>query len=84
MSNAPTLEEVVQAVDALALRKRRRALQGRPATYPDGAIVALALAVYQKLAGFRYAKQMLAVLGSLGVAVPSAATFGERKTALLG
>ena len=82
MSKIPTLEEIVLAVDALALKKRKRAPQGRPPRYPDRFIIALA--VYQKLAGFRYAQQMLAVLRSLGQTVPAPSTFAERKTALLG
>lgn len=82
MSKIPTLEEIVQAVDALALRKRKRARQGRKPQYTDSLI--MALAVYQKLAGFRYAQQMLRVLHSLGVTVPSAATFCERKAGLMG
>lgn len=82
MSKIPTLEEIVQAIDALALQKRKRAPQGRKPTYSDSFI--LGLAVYQKLAGFRFAQQMLGVLRSLGVAVPSPATFCERKARLMG
>ena len=82
MSKLPTLEEIVQAVNKLALTKRRRAPQGRKPKYTDSFIIALT--VYQKLSGFRYAQQMLAVLGSLGVAVPSPATFCERKAGLMG
>ena len=81
MSKTPTLNEIVQAVARLPLAKRRRARQGRKAKYSDDQIVALA--VYKKLAGFRYARQMLEVLGSLGVAVPSPATFCERKLSLM-
>lgn len=40
--------------------------------------------MYQRLAGFRYSQQMLAVLASLGVAVPAPSTFAERKALLLG
>ena len=50
--------------------------------YSDRFIVALA--VYQKLARFRYSQQMLEVLASLGVAVPAPSTFCERKRQLLG
>lgn len=82
MSKIPTLEEIVQAVNKLGLTKRRKAPQGRKPVYPDNFIIALA--VYQKLAGFRYAQQMLGVLGSLGVEVPSPATFCERKRVLMG
>ena len=69
-------------VDDLALAKRRKAPQGRKPKYTDRFIIALT--VYQKLSGFRYAQQMLAVLGSLGVAVPSPATFCERKSGTYG
>lgn len=82
MSKIPTLEEIVQAVDALALRKRKRAPQGRKPKYADNFIIALT--VYQKLAGFRYAQQMLAVLRSLGQPVPAPSTFAERKAGLMG
>jgi len=81
VSKIPTLEEIVQAIDALALQKRKRAPQGCKPTYGDSFI--LGLAVYQKLAGFRFAQQMLGVLRSLGVAVPSPATFCERKARLM-
>ncbi len=43
----------------------------------------MALAVYQKLAGFRYAQQMLAVLRSLGQTVPAPSTFAEPQLGLL-
>ncbi len=82
MSKIPTLNEIVQAVDALALRKRKRAPQGRKPKYADNFIIALT--VYQKLAGFRYAQQMLAVLRSLGQPVPAPSTFAERKAGLMG
>jgi len=36
------------------------------------------------MASFRYAQQMLAVLGALGIDVPAPSTFSERKTQLLG
>ncbi len=49
--------------------------------FGDSFIVALAL--YQKLAGFRYSQQMLEVLASLEVEVPAPSTFSERKAALL-
>ncbi len=82
MSKTPTLEEIVQAVDALALRKRKRAPQGRKAKYPDNFIIALT--VYQKLSGFRYAQQLLAVLASLKQDVPAPSTFAEREAGLMG
>ncbi len=82
MSKIPTLAEIVQAVDALALRKRERAPQGRKAKYTDSFIIALT--VYQKLSGFRYAQQMLAVLASLDQDVPAPSTFAERKAGLMG
>ena len=79
---------------ALALRKRKRAPrlgqnarycgcpQGRKAKYTEGFISALT--VYQKLLGFRYAQQMLAVLASLNQDVPAPSTFAERKAGLMG
>ena len=82
MSKTPTLEEIVQAVERLALVKRRKAPQGRKPKYSDNFIVALA--VYQKLASFRYSQKMLEVAASFGVDVPVASTFCERKQALLG
>lgn len=82
MSKIPTLEEIVQVVERLPLSKRRKAPQGRKPIFPDSFIIALA--VFQKLASFRYAQQMLAVLGALGVDVPAPSTFSERKTQLLG
>lgn len=62
--------------------KRKKAPQGCKPVYSDNFIIALA--VYQKLAGFRHAQQMLAVLVSLEVEVPAPSTFGERKSLLLG
>ena len=89
MSKTPTLtswccaiEEIVQAVERLALARRRKAPQGRKPKYSDNFIVALA--VYQKLASFRYSQKMLAVAASFGVDVPVPSTFCERKQALLG
>lgn len=82
MSKIPTLEEIVQAVERLPLRKRRKAPQGRKPIFVDSFIIGLA--VYQKLAGFRYAQQMLAVLVLLGKDVPAPTTFCERKAVLLG
>lgn len=78
---ASTLSEIVLRVESLALAKRKKAAQGRKPVYSDSLIIALA--VYQKLAGFRYAQQMLAVLASLGTRVPAPSTFCERKAALL-
>ena len=81
MAHIATLSEIVQSVEGLALAKRKKALQGRKPVYSDSFIIALA--VYQKLASFRYAQQMLAVLGSLGIEVPAPSTFCERKASLL-
>lgn len=82
MNKLPTLSEIVQAVAGLGLAKRKRAPQGRQPKYSDSFIIALT--VYQKLSGFRYAQQMLAVLRSLGQAVPAPSTFAERKAGLIG
>ncbi len=82
MSKIPALEEIVQAVECLSLRKRRKAPQGRKPVFSDSFIVALA--VYQKLASFRHAQKMLEVMASLGVQVPAPSTFSERKARLLG
>ncbi len=82
MSKIPTLKAIVQRVAHLPLAKRKKAPQGRKPVYSDSLIIALA--VYQKLAGFRYSQQMLAVLTSLAVEVPTPSTFSERKAQLLG
>lgn len=81
MRSIPTLNEIVQMVEQLGLAKRRKAPQGRKPLYSDSHIIALA--VYQKLARFKYAQQMLAVLVSLGQDAPSPATFSERKVGLV-
>jgi hypothetical protein len=78
----PTLEEIVRAVEKLALARRKKAPQGRKPEYSDSFIIALA--VYQKLARFKYAQQMLAVMASFGVGTPAPSTFCERKRLLLG
>lgn len=82
MRTFPTLKTIVQVIEGLSLAKRRKAPQGRKPVYSDSYIIALA--VYQKQFGFKYAQQMLAVLKSLDVDVPSASTFCERKKQLLG
>ncbi len=81
MSKIPTLNQIVGRVENIGLAKRKRALQGRKPLYSDGYIIALA--IYQKLAGFKYAQQMLEVLASLGKDVPAASTFAERKALLV-
>jgi hypothetical protein len=82
VSKIPTLKAIVQRVAHLPLAKRKKAPQGRKPVYSESLIIALA--VYQKFAGFRYSQQMLAVLRSLAVEVPTPSTFSERKTQLLG
>jgi hypothetical protein len=82
VSKIPTLEEIVQAVECLSLRRRRKAPQGRKPVFSDSFIIALA--VYQKLASFRHTQKMLEVMASLGVQVPAPSTFSERKALLLG
>ena len=82
MRKIPILQEIVQAVESLGLKERRKAPQGRKPVFSDRFIAALA--VYQKLASFRYAQKMLEVAASFGVDVPVASTFCERKQALLG
>ena len=82
MSKIPTLKQTIQTVKKLGLAKRRKAPQGRKPKYSDSYIIALA--VYQKLARFKYAQQMLEVLASLGQEAPSPATFSERKVLLVG
>jgi len=81
VSKTPTLREIVQSVENLRLAKRRKAPQGRKLLYSDSYIIALA--VYQKLAGFKYSQKMLDVLASLDQAVPAASTFAERKVGLV-
>ncbi len=82
MRKIPTLEEIIQAVERLPLKKRRKAPQGRAPVFPDSFIVALA--VYQKLSSFRYSRKMLEVAASFGVDVPVPSTFCERKRLLIG
>ena len=82
MCKNPTLEEIIQSVENLVLKKRKKAPQGRKALYSDSFVIALA--IYQKLYSFKYAKKMLEVLSSLGLAVPSASSFSERKALLMG
>lgn len=81
MSKIPTLEQIVQSVENLGLAKRRKAPQGRKLVYSDSYIIALA--IYQKLARFKYTQQMLEVLDSLDKDVPAASTFAERKAGLV-
>ncbi len=81
MSKIPTLERIVQSVENLGLAKRQEAPQGRKPVYSDSYIIALA--IYQKLARFKYAQQMLEVLESLGKDVPVASTFAARKARLV-
>jgi hypothetical protein len=81
VSKIPTLKRIVQSVEKLALAKRKRAPQGRKPSYSDSYIIGLA--VYQKLARFKYSQQMLEVLASLGRKVPAPSTFAERKAGLV-
>ena len=81
MSKIPTLNQIVCRVENIGLAKRKKALQGRKPLYSDSYIIALA--VYQKLARFKYAQQMLEVLASLNNEVPAASTFAERKALLV-
>jgi len=78
----PTLNEIIQAVEKLSLKQRKKAPQGRTLVYSDSFIIALA--IYQKLYSFKYALKMLEVLKSLGLVVPSASSFSERKALLIG
>ena len=82
MRKNPTLDEIIQAVDKLSLKRRKKAPQGRKLVYSDSFIIALA--IYQKLYSFKYALKMLEVLKSLGLVVPSASSFSERKALLIG
>lgn len=82
MRKIPTLEEIIQAVERLPLKKRKKAPQGRNPVFSDSFIIALAL--YQKLSSFRYSQKMLEVAASFGVDVPVPSTFCERKRLLLG
>lgn len=82
MRTLPTLKTIVQVIEGLPLAKRRKAPQGRKPLYSDNYIVALA--VYQKQFGFKYAQQMLVVLKSLDIDVPAPSTFCTRKQQLLG
>jgi hypothetical protein len=66
----------------LYLPPRKKAVQGRSATYSDELI--LAIAVYQHLWGFKYASKLLENLKAQGWQVPAASTYSERKKLLLG
>lgn len=81
MSKTPTLNRIVQEVEKLGLAKRKKAPQGRKPVYSDSYIIALA--VYQKLASFKYSQKMLEVLASSGKDVPAPSTFAERKAGLV-
>lgn len=81
MSKIPTVNQIVCSVENIGLAKRKKALQGRKFLYSDSYIGALA--VYQKLARFKYAQQMLEVLASLDKDIPAASTFAERKALLV-
>jgi hypothetical protein len=81
VSKNPTLNEIIQSVETLNLKNRKKAPQGRKALYSDSFIISLA--IYQKLYSFKYAQKMLEVLNSLGLIVPSASSFSERKALLI-
>lgn len=78
----PSLQEIVAAIEALLLPRRKKAPQGRKPCYSDELIIALA--VYQHLWRFRYAQVLLLWLRSQGEPVPAPSTFCERKAQLLG
>jgi len=82
MRHYPSLPEIVAAVEALLLPRRKKAPQGRKPRYSDERIIALA--VYQHLGRFRYAQDLLYWLRTHGHQVPAPATFCERKAQLLG
>jgi hypothetical protein len=82
MRHYPSLPEIVAAVEALLLPRRKKAPQGRKPRYSDELIIALA--VYQHLWRFRYAQDLLYWLRTHGHQVPAPATFCERKAQLLG
>lgn len=81
MRHYPSLPEIVAAVHALLLPRRKKAPQGRKPCYSDELIIALA--VYQHLWRFRYAQDLLYWLRSHGHQVPAPSTFCERKAQLL-
>ena len=82
MRHYPSLPEIVAAVEALLLPRRKKAPQGRKPRYSDELIIALA--VYQPLWRFRYAQDLSYWLRTHGHQVPAPATFCERKAQLLG
>jgi len=82
MRHYPSLPEIVAAVEALLLPRRKKAPQGRKPRYSDELIIALA--VYQHLWRFRYAQDLLYWLRTHGHQVPAPSTFCERKAQLLG
>ena len=82
MRHYPSLQEIVAAVEALLLPRRKKAPQGRKPHYSDELIIALA--VYQHLWRFRYSQDLLYWLRTHGHQVPVPSTFCERKAQLLG
>lgn len=78
----PSLSRILTAIEHLHLPRRKRAVQGRSASYPDELI--LAIAVYQHLWGFKYANKLLECLSQQGWAVPAPSTYSKRKKQLLG
>jgi hypothetical protein len=82
MRTKPSLSRIVTTVKQLYLPKRNRAVQGCQPHYSDDLIVALA--VYQHLAGFKYANAMLDSLAKQGLDIPAESTYSERKKLLLG
>jgi hypothetical protein len=82
MQTIPSLAEIIQRIEKLALARRKKAPQGRKPIYSDSTIIGLA--VYQKLAKIKHAQAMLVLLASLAEEVPAASTFSERKSGLVG
>lgn len=81
MCKTPTLQEFLRSVKKPGLAKRRKAAQGQKPVYSDSYIIALA--IYQKLARFKYTQQIVEVLSSLETDVPAPSTFAERKALLV-
>jgi Transposase DDE domain len=82
MRTKPSLSQIVTAVQQLYLPSRKRANQGCKPIFMDSFIIGLA--VYQHIAGFKYANAMLDSLEKQGLDVPAPSTYSERKKRLLG
>lgn len=68
-SKPPSLAAIVAVVQSLLLPCRERDARGRKPKYSDELIIALV--IFERVWGFSSSKKMLALLGSVGEAVPA-------------